>query len=164
MKKFIKLFLFLTFVCGCFALAICYMVIPERTKCAIDILVGYLNTPLGTIFGTTITLGLVVGVIIKVVVDRYRNNIKTDLEEHKAQVQELVDKAKDYEKLAQEHYNNLDLGLCELAKHNNRQDKETQEFLIKLCETVPNKKVKELARQFLKEENNNEEREERTND
>ena len=30
--------------------------------------------------------------------------------------------------------------------------------------TINNKKVKELARQFLKEENNNEETEERTND
>ena len=164
MKKFIKWFLFLTFVCGCFALAICYMVIPERTKCAIDILVGYLNTPLGTIFGTTITLGLVVGVIIKVVVDRYRKNIKADLEEHKEQVQTLVNKAKDYEELANKYFSKLEEQNNILKAYVDNIDDMNNEFLIKLCETVPNKKVKELARQFLKEENNNEKAEERTND
>ena len=59
MKKFVKWFTFWLIVCGGIALAICYMAIPNETKSAIDIVIGYLNTPLGIAGGTTITIGMV---------------------------------------------------------------------------------------------------------
>ena len=78
MKKFAKIFTFVTIACCGLAYALCEIIIPEQTNLFTEKLVEYINKPLGIVCGTTITLGLVGGIIIKLVYDRYKNGIKTD--------------------------------------------------------------------------------------
>ena len=142
MKKFVKWFLFSVVVCGSIALAICYMVIPQETKSAADIVVEYLNTPLGIIGGTTITLGLVVGIIIKLVYDRYSNDVHSELETVKNYVQDKKNESlKYYEKALQEKEQVIEM----LNGYSNRIDYLEQE-LANACLTSPNAKIKELGK------------------
>lgn len=141
MKKFIKWFLFSLLVSGGLALAICYMVIPERTKCAIDIVIGYLNTPLGIVGGTTITLGLVAYVIVKTLYEHYKHSIHNDLEEGKS----FVEKQK---KQAQDYYENALKEKQEISDILGAYSKEIDNLkdnLLLLCDTIPNAKVKALG-------------------
>ena len=75
MKKALKISTYCLLVSGIIAIGLCYIIIPERTKSAFDIVVEYLNRPLGVAFGTTITLGLVIGVVLKLVWDRHKSSI-----------------------------------------------------------------------------------------
>lgn len=141
MKKFIKWFLFWLVVLGGIALAICYIVIPEQTKSAADIVVGYLNTPLGIAGGTTITLGLVVGVILKLVYDRYRDSVRKDFTEAKFYAKTQKEQAKGYYELAvQEREQIRDI----LISYDERID-DLLDKVCQVCETSPNAKVKALA-------------------
>lgn len=103
MKKVVKWFLFSLVVLGGLALAICYMVIPERTKSAVDIVIGYLNTPLGIVGGTTITLGMVALVIGKYIIKLHRekltldyNNFKLDVNDYLVEVETRLEEAESY--------------------------------------------------------------------
>lgn len=141
MKKFVKWFLFSLFVCGSLALAICYMVIPERTKSAVDVFVGYLNTPIGIAGGTTITIGLVAGIILKVVYDRYKDSVRNDFEKAKEYAEAQKEQAKGYYDLAiQEREQIRDI----LASYDKRIDN-LLDKVCEVCETVPNVKVQALA-------------------
>ena len=141
MKKFIKWFLFSLFVCGSLALAICYMVIPERTKSAFDIVVEYLNRPLGVAFGTTITLGLVIGVVLKLVWDRHKDSIKQDISDYKQFIAQEKDKL-EKSKLELESKENDIKAL--LSNYSTRIDNLT-ELIVKVCETSPNAKIKAIG-------------------
>lgn len=90
MKKFIKWFLFWILVLGGVALAICYVAIPERTKSAMDIVVDYMNKPLFIGGGVVVTVGMVFFVLIKAYSHYVINNNKTELENYKSKVEELV--------------------------------------------------------------------------
>ena len=141
MKKFIKWFLFGALVCGSLALAICYIVIPQETKSAADIVVEYMNTPLGIVGGTTITLGLVAGIIVKLVYDRYRDNINSDLEQAKSYVREQKQQAKDYyEYVVQYKAESIEM----LESYSNRIDYITNQ-VVEICETSPNAKIKSIG-------------------
>lgn len=141
MKKFIKWFLFSLVLCGGLALAICYMVIPNETKSAMDIVIGYLNTPLFIAGGTTITLGLVVGVIIKLVYDRYKDGVRNDFAQAKSYAETQKEQAKGYYELAvQEREQIRDI----LTSYDKRIDS-LLDKVCKVCETVPNAKVQALA-------------------
>lgn len=153
MKKFIKWFLFSLVLCGGLALAICYMVIPNETKSAADIVIGYLNTPIGIAGGTTITIGAVLYVLFKVIYDRYRDriiseislvksNLKKEEEEHQKKIEELEEQLK----LAIDSVNELKEQLLSNVENNTE--------ILKL---IPNKKVQERLEELYG-------REERTND
>lgn len=148
MKKIIKIVALSLFLCGLVALALCYIIIPEETKSAADVVVGYMNTPLGIIGGSTITIGVVVGIVIKVVYDRYKDSVIADLKKTKSSVESYV---KDKEDNAKEYY---DLALKEreetkaiLDGYSSRIDNLVNE-LVKVCETIPNVKVKALAEEI----------------
>lgn len=141
MKKFVKWFLFSLFVCGSLALAICYLTIPERTKSAVDVVVGYLNTPIGIAGGTTITIGLVAGIILKVVYDRYKDSVRNDFAQAKAYAEAQKEQAKGYYDLAiQEREQIRDI----LTSYDKRIDS-LLDKVCKVCETIPNAKVQALA-------------------
>lgn len=144
MKKFVKWFLFSLFVCGSLALAICYMVIPERTKSAVDVVIGYLNTPIGIAGGTTITIGLVAGVILKVVYDRYKDSVRNDFAKAKEYAEAQKEQAKGYYDLAiQEREQIREI----LSSYSSRID-DLLNKLVLVCETIPNAKVKALAHEI----------------
>lgn len=163
MKKFIKWFIFWTIIIGGISLAICYMTIPEQTKSAADIVVGYLNTPLGIAGGTTITLGVVLYIVIKNVGKYLFNKNRNELEEYKEKVQELVDKAKNYEEIAKEHYDELVNKINELKDIQENDFISLLENLVLVCSTSPNAKIKKIGVQ-LKEILDNYGTREETND
>ena len=141
MKKVFKISTYCLIVSCIIALGLCYVIIPERTKSAIDIVVEYLNKPLGIVCGTTITLGLVVGVVLKLVWDRHRDSIRNDISSYKAQIE--IEKSK-LESSKQE----LTLKESEikayLGTYKDYTDKLT-ELVVKVCETSPNAKIKQIA-------------------
>ena len=141
MKKFVKWFLFGLFLCGCIALVVCYMVIPERTKGAIDIVIEYLNTPIGIIGGTTITLGFVGFMVVKTLLKIKGDNFKKQLEEIKKAYEEKLALVKEYKEQGDKAYEYAK-GL--VACVHGRMDYIEKE-LIAMCQVIPNKKVNELG-------------------
>ena len=137
MKKAIKITTYCLVVSTIIALGLCYLIIPERTKSAMDIVIEYLNKPLGIVFGTTITLGLVVGIVLKLVWDRHRDSVRKDISEYKTIIENEQHKL---ESTKQE----LSLKESEikayLGSYKEYTDKLT-ELVIKACETSPNAKI-----------------------
>ena len=150
MKKIIKFVLFPLLLVGGLAVSICYMVIPQETKSAIDIVVGYMNTPIGIVGGTTITVGLVAGIVVKLIYDRYKNNIHSELELYKGKVEELKQQAKDYEELAQKHYEELTTILNDIVEKETKDFDYITENFINACKLNPNAKVKALGKEVEK--------------
>ena len=153
MKKFVKWFLFWLVVLGGLALAICYMVIPNETKSAMDIVIGYANTPLGIVGGTTITIGMVAYFVVSHLLKLNRDKAKQDFEECKQELdqkkQELDNQIKEFEcvigELREQYLYLIDV-------HN-----KTLNHEIDLFKLIPNKKVQERLEELYG-------REERTND
>lgn len=144
MKKFIKWFLFALIVSAGIALGVCYIVVPNQTRECVDVVIGYLNTPIFIAGGTTVTLGLVAGIIIKLIYDRYRDNVRNDLQEAKRFVEIQKGQAKSYLDLAiheREEINEI------LSAYSQRIDDLVDKLII-VCETSPNAKIKALAEQF----------------
>lgn len=141
MKKALKISTYCLIVSGIIAIGLCYIIIPERTKSAFDIVVEYLNRPLGVAFGTTITLGLVIGVVLKLVWDRHKSSIKQDISDYKqfiAQEKSKLEKSK----LELESKENDIKAL--LSNYSTRIDNLT-ELIVKVCETSPNAKIKAIG-------------------
>lgn len=141
MKKALKISTYCLIVSGIIAIGLCYIIIPERTKSAFDIVVEYLNRPLGVAFGTTITLGLVIGVVLKLVWDRHKSTIKQDISDYKqfiAQEKSKLEKSK----LELESKENDIKAL--LSNYSTRIDNLT-ELIVKVCETSPNAKIKAIG-------------------
>ena len=91
--------LFVLLLCGGISLSLCYLIIPERTKYAIDILVGYLNTPFCIGFGITITGSVILYVIIKALIRFAIENSKYGKDE----LGKLKDKLNSTEQSAKEY-------------------------------------------------------------
>lgn len=144
MKKALKISLY-CFVLSCIvALALCYIIIPERTKEAMDIVVGYLNKPLGIVCGTTITLGLVAFVIFKLVMSAHKKSLEQKWNESVLSCEKEKEQAKAYYESAlkkEEQVQEM------LSAYQEQQDLQRQ-YVITLCNTIPNKKVNELASEF----------------
>ena len=147
MKKFLKVIFGITLVLlilGAIALAICYMTIPERTKQAVDIVIGYADKPLFIIGGSTITIGAVVFVLIRYAAKKFVDNYKKQLEDYGKGVDDKLLKAQEYRDSAKELYENTTIILQGFSS----QIEKVQNELITLCETSPNAKIKALAVEF----------------
>ena len=144
MKKVLKIVALVLLLGGLIALGVCYYVMPIKTTLAFEKLIELLNTPVGIVGGTTITLGLVGGIIFKVVLDAHRNSIRADIRSIKQYKEEKTEEAK--------HYYELALKEKEEVKTIISSNKEQIDFLVaeiaKICETIPNAKVKSLAEEI----------------
>ena len=144
MKKALKISLY-CFVLSCIvALALCYIIIPERTKEAVDIVVGYLNKPLGIVCGTTVTLGLVAFVIFKLVMSAHKKSLEQKWNESVLSCEKEKEQAKAYYEQAlkkEEQVQEM------LSAYNQRLDTQANAIVV-VCNTIPNKKVNELALEF----------------
>ena len=146
MKKVIKWTLFGLILCGGIALMLCYIIIPQQTKSAIDIVVDYCNRPLFIAGGSTITIGLVLYVIIRCYAKYVLGKSNEQLSEYENKVENLVANAKDYEQMAIEHYEQLK---GDLSNEDNKVEYLVN-YLIKVCETSPNAKIKALGEELKK--------------
>lgn len=144
MKKALKISLYCLLISGIIALGLCYIIIPERTKSAIDIVVDYANRPLGIVFGTTITLGLVAFVVIKLVLSIHRKSQEEKNDEAKLSCDKLKEEAKAYYEQALKEKEQVQEML---SAYDKRIDEQANAIVV-VCNTIPNKKVNELATQF----------------
>jgi len=151
-KKFLKVSIALTLIFGVGAYFICLGIMPERTKEFTDIVIDYLNRPLGIAFGCTITLGGIIYFFIAYtsIGKKTLNYLKGIISETKAQSDNAIAKAKEYYELAKvekEQAHVIANNLC--AKIDELTDK-----LAKVCETIPNKKVNELGQEIVEQKDN----------
>ena len=151
-KRFLKVFLCITLVLGVGAYFTCLGCMPERTKAFTDIVIDYLNRPLGIVFGCTITLsGLIYFFVAYTSVGKKAlNYLKGIVFDTKAKVEQETAKAKEYyeqAKVEKEQAKVIANGVC--AKVDELTDK-----LAKVCETIPNKKVNDLAQEIVEKKDN----------
>lgn len=141
MKKALKISTYCLFVSGIIAIGLCYIIIPERTKSAFDIVVEYLNKPLGVAFGTTITLGLVIGVVLKLVWDRHKSSIKQDISDYK----QFIAQEKSKLELAKKDLESKESDIKALLSNYSTRIDNLTELIVKVCETSPNAKIKAIG-------------------
>lgn len=149
MKKALKISTYILIVCGIIALALCYIIIPERTKSAIDIVVEYLNKPLGIVFGSTITLGLVLGIVLKLLWNAHKDSIKKDITDYKA----LIEQEKNKLALAKNELESKENDIKALLSNYSTRIDNLTELLIKVCYTSPNAKIKALGNDIYNTQN-----------
>ena len=154
MKKFLKIFIPVVLICGSLALAICFMAIPERTKIAMDIVIGWLNTPLGIVGGTTLTLGMVALIIGKYIIELHRKKLSIDYNNFRLDVNDYLVEVEDRLQEAENKFNKIKEEIAKL--------KEEYELNInsniEILKLIPNKKVQEKVEELYGE------RKETTND
>lgn len=144
MKKFWKIFLPSLLLSGLLALSLCYIIIPERTKCAVDIVVGYLNTPIGIGCGCSLTIGMVLTFIVKLIYDKYKVSVRDELGQAKQFAEEQKNQAKDYYDIVMEYKEDIKTTLNGFsARIDNVVDN-----VCKICETSPNAKIKALGEEI----------------
>lgn len=126
---------------GFVALIVCYCVIPTQTQLAFDKIVEYLNTPLFIIGGSSITIGIVLFVLIRYALKNNKEKIRDLLNESKTYVQNKEISAKEYLELAKQKQEETKVIL---TNYDERIETLFAE-LEKVCETIPNAKVKALG-------------------
>lgn len=147
MSKFKKVLLSVllgVILCGGLALSICYIVIPQETKSAIDIVVSYLNTPIGLGCGCSITIGVILYVVGKALYHYFAKDIKSGLESAKAFASSKEQQAKDYLESANKTKEETKQVIAEF---NDKLEVYKAQFKS-LCDTIPNAKVKALGQEF----------------
>ena len=144
MKKALKISAYCLLVSVIIALGLCYIIIPERTKCAMDIVISYLNTPLGIIGGTTLTLGYVVYIVFKIVSIARKTSIEKDIE--------LIDKKINELKSKEESVKLREIEIKALLSNYSSRIDSLSDLLVKACETSPNAKIKAIAQDICETE------------
>ena len=142
-KRFLKVFCAITLILGVGAYFTCLGVMPERTKVFTDIVIDYLNRPLGIAFGVTITLGGLIYFFIGYtsVGKKALNYLKGIVFDTKAKVETETKKAQEYYELAKKEKEEIKVVLSGVyTKVDNLTD-----LLVKVCETSPNAKIQALG-------------------
>lgn len=142
-KRFLKVFCVITLILGVGAYFTCLGCMPERTKAFTDIVIDYLNKPLGIAFGVTITLGGIIYFFVAYtsVGKKALNYLKGIVFDTKAKVEQETQKAKEYYELTKKKEEEIKVVLSGVyAKVDNLTD-----LLVKVCYTSPNAKINALG-------------------
>lgn len=147
MKKALKIIGLVVLLLGGIALATCYIVIPQETKSAIDIVMEYLNRPLPIAGISIITFSACVyGFLSSTSLGKKAlATLKSEFSELRTQLTDKETMAKTYYELAIKEKEETK---ALLNTYKNELDTLTEE-LVKVCETIPNVKVKALAQEIL---------------
>ena len=143
-KKALLIATYTLILCCIVGIAICYIVIPDRTKVAMDTLIGYLNTPLGIVGGTTITVGFIGAIVYKLITVAHQKTIEQKYNEAKLCADEQKEKAKEYYELALKEKEQT---MAMLSAYDERLDQQANQIVV-VCQTIPNKKVNDLVSEF----------------
>ena len=147
MRKFLKWFIFGLVLTLGVALLIGYCFFGDKTKAIVDVVIDYINRPLGIVCGTTITLGLVFYFVFSYVLQLSRDKAKLDREDFETR---LAQKDKEHK----EELNKLNEKIKELES-SIESAKEQGLHLKETITLIPNKKVQERLGQFYGEERTN---------
>lgn len=109
-----------------------------------DIVIGYLNKPLGIVCGTTITLGLVAFVIFKLVMVAKQKSLEQKWNESVLSCEKEKEQAKAYYEQALKKEEQVQ----EMLSAYNQRLEEQEKQIIVVCNTIPNKKVNDLVSEF----------------
>ena len=146
MKKVFAIISFTLLLCLCVAIGLCFCIIPEQTKLAMDVVVEWVNKPLPIIGVSILTLGGVILVVLnrttlgRKLLSQLKEEIGVFKSENEKLKQEIIDKEKELETNKQEQ-------IAFLSNYSQRIDKLT-ESVVKVCETSPNAKIKALGEEI----------------
>lgn len=163
MKKVVKITAYVLCLVAVVALTICYLVIPSQTKQAVDIIVGYLNTPVAVAGISTTIGGIVIFVVSKFIISNTKfgkkelekikddvNNAKVSVYEYKGIITDEVKKYKvQFEDLKKESEDKITIMYEEF--------KDLKVNLMDSLKVIPNKKVQEIVEKYESEFNVREE-------
>ena len=145
MKKALKISTYILIVCGIVALGLCFIIIPERTRAAIDVVVEWFNTPIGIFGGSTITLGLVAYIVFKFIVTARKNAIQKDISDFQEESQKKLNELKQIKLELENIRNDTKVIVSDVSK---RIDYLTNE-VVKICKTSPNAKINNIANELV---------------
>ena len=157
MKKVVKITAYILFLALAIALTVCYFVIPEKTKEIVDIVIGYLNTPVAIAGITTTIGGIIVFVVSKFIISNTKfgkkelekikdelNNEKASVFEYKGLITDEVEKYKvQFEDLKKESEDKITIMYEEF--------KDLKVNLMDSLKVIPNKKVQEIVEKYESE-------------
>lgn len=146
MKKVFAIISFTLLLCLGVAIGLCFCIIPEQTKLAIDVVVEWVNKPLPIIGVSILTLGGVVLVVLdrttlgRKLLTQLKEEIGAFKSENEKLKREIIEKEKELITHKQEQ-------IAFLSNYSQRIDKLT-ENIVKVCETSPNAKIKALGEEI----------------
>lgn len=143
LSKILKVSLYVILFLGLIAAIVCYCVIPDETRLAMDKVIEYVNTPIG-ITGVSIAgIGYVVFKILSTTTfgKKGLGTIKNEFDKVCSKVNELENSV--YDKL--EDVKNKAIEQKELLTAYQSEIDEVVEIVKKICETSPNAKIKAIG-------------------
>lgn len=146
-KSVIKWIVFSLIVAGALALGICYIVIPDRTKSAIDIVIGYLNTPIGLGCGISITGGAILYLIIKYLIKFGLDNSKYSKKEL-TDIKGLIATYKEKLESSEEELKKQELEIKAILGDFESRVEYLKDYLVKVSKTSPNAKIKAIGEEL----------------
>lgn len=112
-----------------------------------DVVIEYLNKPLGIVCGTTITVGLVAFVIFRLVMSAHRKSLEEKYNSAVLSCEKEKEQAKAYYESALKEKEQVQEMLSAYDDRLNAQ----QNQILLVCQTIPNKKVNELANKYAEQ-------------
>lgn len=155
MEKFFKVLkgiLLTILIIGIVGLSVCYVVIPNETETFVESVMGYLNTPIGIVGGTTITASFLIKLIFTNTSfgKKTMNELKTDVSNAKELVQVSINQAKDfYDNALKEKEEQKAI----LSAYSVEIDNLVNQ-LVKVCETSPNVRINAIASEIKELQDN----------
>lgn len=145
-KKAFKVVLVALITIGCIGAIVSYCIIPDKTKLFFDGIREFINQPLPIAIGSTVTIGGVIWFIISKIGfgSSELKKIRENVEGFKASCGDYKEEAQKYYELAKVEREEVK---TILTNYDSKLDNLENE-LIKVCETMPNAKVKALAEEI----------------
>lgn len=143
MKKVVKIVSFSLILATLISIALCYIIIPDRTKLAFDVVVDYLNKPLPIVGVSIIVFGGVVAYIISKTQfgKQLLNSFKSELDTFRVENEKKKQELEELQKTLEIRKSEINAYLSNFSKRIDVLEGK----LIKVCETSPNAKIKALA-------------------
>ena len=144
--KILKISLYVILFACIVAIVVCYCVIPEQAKGVMDKIIEYLNTPIGITGVSIASIGYIFYKIIsmtsigKVGLRTLKNDFCNTVQKVDDGLAKLEEKEKELAKKEED--------LKVFVEGYSNKVNELSDSLIKVCETIPNAKIKALGEQF----------------
>ena len=144
--KILKISLYVILFACIVAIVVCYCVIPEQAKGVMDKIIEYLNTPIGITGLSIASIGYIFYKIISMtsIGKKGLGTLKNDFGNAVQKVDNGLSKLEEKEKELAKKEEDLKVFVEGYSNKVN----ELSDSLIKVCETIPNAKIKALGEQF----------------